>query len=54
MTRLQQQTNRLAALNDLVELRKSARQLAAERSAEEIRQLLREWRRRQRDARVGA
>ena len=48
MTNLELVTRQLAAHNDRVEIVKRARQLAAERSAEEIRLLLRDWRRRQR------
>lgn len=48
VTDLELMTRQLAAYNDWVEIAKRARQLAAERSAEEIRLLLRDWRRRQR------
>ncbi len=47
MTKLELVARQLAAHNDMVEIRKGARQLAAERSAEEITALLRQWRKRQ-------
>ncbi|CAB4155091.1 hypothetical protein UFOVP650_76 [uncultured Caudovirales phage] len=47
MTKLELVARQLAAHNDMVEIRKSARQLAAERSAGEITALLRQWRKRQ-------